>query len=318
VVETTDTPEIRWPVPRAPRLDEADDPQDTRLPTRRIQREQRGARLRWGLLWLSALVGGITAWVWLARQDRIKTNYVAAERELNEIMLLRTDLERVPELRAATLRIYVEKVEARRDALSKRIDSLPSDCGLRQNWATELAALKEAKADLEWIQPRWLQLGVMEGAKLTDEIKANEAALRPKLDQSAARQEGSRFRPGLARGLLVELDRRMNDVRAAAAAAAAPPMPMDEPLVLKTEEKKQPKLAVAKRPAAKAPVKLAMKPTSKPVVKPGVKPLKRFAILAKNRPQRSRDLAHRNVRIAARDDSGEEIIRATRRLRQGR
>lgn len=301
VVESPETPEIRWPVPRNPRAlelpDEPAETGDTRAPTRRSARERRGARLRWGLLWLSALFGGLCAWGWLARQDQIKLAQFAVERELNEFALLRADLERAPDLKAASLRIYVDKVEARRAAIDKRLEALPAESALRKSWTTELQALTEAKADLDWLQPRWLQLGVIEGAKMTDEIKANEASLRPVLDRFAAPAlPHGRFRPGLARGLLVELDRRLNDVRAAAAANAPPPLPLPEkPMVLKAE-----------KPKAVAPVRPA---------KALKKPAKRQVMLAKDRSPKPRDVRRSRV---VRDDAGEEIIRHTRAMRARR
>lgn len=313
VVESTDTPEIRWPVPRDPRAldDEGQEGlelPDTRLPTRaplrRGERERRGARLRWGLLWLSALFGGFSAWLWLSRQDQMKKAQFAVEREIQEIALLRVDLERAPELKAASLNLYVEKMQNRQAAITQRLAALPETSPLRTSWTTELQALSEAKADLDWLQPRWRQLSLLEGAKLSDAIKANEASLRPPLDRFAAQSTspGARFRPGLARGLLMELDRRMTDVRAAAAANALPPLPPDQPMVLKAEKKPAPKAA----PPAKAKTLKAAKKA----------PAKRTAVLAKDSTKP--DQRHRRPRVTLRDDSSEEIIRATRSMRARR
>ena len=265
VVRPTDTPEIRWPVPSDAR-EIAPAQEDTRQPTRRFARERRSTRLRWGLLWLSAVFGGMTAWIWLARQDELKARTFTAERELREIAALRSEMEQAKDLRPASLRLYVERTEARQAGLRAAVAELNGVATLQQDWKTEQEALREAKADLEWMEPRLRQIDVIQGAKLSNEILANEAALRPVLERITGQEccPGSRFRPGLARSLRVELDRRMAEVRQQAA-LAVPPTPMLLP-------------PMERRPLVLKPARAAVKP-----VKPGKKPARLLAAKTKVR-----------------------------------
>ena len=265
VVRPTDTPGIRWPVPGDAR-EMPPAQEDTRQPTRRFARERRSTRLRWGLLWLSAVFGGMTAWIWLARQDELKARVFTAERELSEIAALRSEMEQAKDLRPASLRLYVERTEARQAGLRSAVADLSGAAALQQAWKTEQEALREAKADLEWMEPRLRQIDVIQGAKLSNEILANEAALRPVLERITGQEccPGARFRPGLARSLRVELDRRMAEVRQQAA-LAVPPTPMLLP-------------PMERRPLVLKPARVAVKP-----VKPVKKPARLLAAKAKVR-----------------------------------
>lgn len=261
VVRPTDTPEIRWPVPHVPSTEE---PllADTRPPTRRKSREGRVVRLRWALAWLSLVFGAITAWLWLARQDAQAIQRLTAIKELRELSAIRTELERNRELRPASLRLYVEEAEPKQAALRKQMSGLGGEAAIVQAWTTEQDALKEAQADLQWLEPRLRQLDVIQGSKLSDEIKANEASLRPVLERFSEQvtSPGARFRPGLARSLRSELDRRMREVTLA---SAPPPMLLQEfmrPPVAKIKRAKavkgpvKPRSRLPLRPRAKAKV----------------------------------------------------------------
>jgi hypothetical protein len=247
VVRPTDTPEIRWPVPPDPRT-EKPTLEDTRLPTRRKSRESRVVRLRWALAWLSLVFGAITAWLWLARQDEQALLRLSAIKALRELAAIRAELERQPELRPASLRLYVEQAEAKQAMLQKQMSALGGEMAIVQAWGTERDALQEAKRDLEWLEPRLRQLDIVQGSKLSDEMKANEASLRPVLDRFSEQfsGQGARFRPGLARSLRSELDRRLREVKLAAAPPAFP-MTQFMPPVAKIKRAKVAK--IAKTPA---------------------------------------------------------------------
>jgi hypothetical protein len=268
VTSPSETPGIRWPVPPP-----ASDPEPLVLPDpprrrapRRDDRNQRGTRLRWALLWISALAGGACSWLWLARQDESKVYVVAAETELRQLASMRQEFERASEIRPGNFRIYAESTARVAEVVSKT----PVDSAVREAWSRELEYLKEANTDLEWMQQRMRQLEVIQGPMLTNEIQVNESTLRTGLNVLAEEPAGPgrHFRPGLARALRNDLDRRMSDVRAQA--VFAPP----------------PAAAAAKPPAAKPPLKSAAKPPQTAQVKPAEAPKAVKAIAKAGTPQK--------------------------------
>ena len=253
VPRPSDTPEILWPVPRDPRT-EASVLEDTRPLTRRRARDTRSVRLRWGLAWLSLVFGAMTAWWWSGRQEEHRLARAAAAQELRQLAAWRGELGPGQDLRPATLKLYVERAANRQVPLSKQMAGLADEPELQQEWTLEQDALKEARADLEWLTPRLRQLDLIQGTQLTNEIKTNEASLRPVLENLAAQPlccSGLRFRPGLARTLRKELDRRMREVQLAAATPEAQARPLLPPAP-------EPRALTAPRP-----VKLLAKPAAK-------------------------------------------------------
>jgi hypothetical protein len=257
-------------------------PEPPRRPFRRDYRNQRGLRLRWALLWFSALAGGGTSWLWLARQDASKEHVAAAERELRQLANLRMELERAAEIRPGNFRVYAESTARIADIVAKT----PPDSVVREVWGRELEYLKEASADLEWMQQRVRQLEVIQGPVLTNEIAVNESTLRTGLNVLAEERTGPgrHFRPGLARALRSDLDRRLAEVKAQAALVPAPVPTRKTPVAVRAEGVKPPAAVDTARPAKAFANAGAAPKRARPVaVRSGVK-AKKPAIAKARRP----------------------------------
>jgi len=251
------------------------------------------------LLWLSAIAGGGASWVWLARQDEGKQHIQAAETELRQLTSLRAEFERAGEIRPGNFRIYAESGPRVAELVAKT----PVDSTVREQWARELDYLKEASADLEWLQQRVRQLDVLQGSVLSTEVLANESTLRTGLNVLAEEPAGPgrHFRPGLARALRADLERRMTEVRTAAALTPTPPVSTPTPPVL------------TPRPVA---------PTNAPLVAKAVVPKPVKAIAKAGAPKKARSVsvkaARPAVKRAAVKSRKPTVAERLRAIREGR